>query len=101
MGIIDTGGIIIHGNFEKIQKQKPKNFHFDRDAKWLEPYPFKWRFKLGKVECDCKEIEVSFQPYYGSDYYHMEDCAIGKHLKRFPGIRNLWEIPWPLLSGVE
>lgn len=51
-------------------------------------YPFKWRSKLGKVECDCKEVIEAYQPYYGFTYYHKDACATMKHLRHYPQMEN-------------
>jgi len=90
MGSIYGNGIHINGNFAKITKRKPKRW--DKDYKIIIPYPFKWRDKLGKVECDCKEVMESYQPYYGRTWTHSDDCAMMKHLRRYPGIANLIEV---------
>lgn len=92
MGIIDYGGVLLHGNFEKVRRYKtkdgrPRNWS-DHDYKALLPYPFKWRSKLGKVECDCKEVIEAYQPYYGFTYYHEQACATMKHLFRYPQMEN-------------
>lgn len=82
-----VGNSTICGNFAKLSKKKPKNY--DEDYKCIVEYPFKWRTKLGKVECTCKICEEHFQPYYGWIWYHSEDCAIMEHVKKFPQIKNL------------
>jgi hypothetical protein len=65
------------------------------------PFDFKWRAKLGKAECDCKEVEEVYAPWYGTTWYHMPDCAIGKHLKKYPGIENLVEVRYPMIAQTE
>lgn len=90
MGSIYGNGIHINGNFANITKKRPKSV--DKDYKIIIPYPFKWRDKLGKVECDCKEVMESYQPYYGRTCTHSNDCAMMKHLRRYPGIANLIEV---------
>lgn len=97
MGMIGNDKIVLCGNFVKVQKKRPKDWA-ERDSKWIEPYNLKWRAKIGKVECDCKEIEYTFQPYYGFTLYHMSDCALGKHLKKYPGIYNLIDPSYPMLA---
>lgn len=54
MGCIIGNGIAICGNFAKITKKRPKDIM--KDYKVIIDYPFKWRAKLGKVECDCKKV---------------------------------------------
>jgi hypothetical protein len=93
-------GIVACGNFVKPTKRRPKNW-IDRGYKIVVPYDFKWRDKLGDVECDCKEIEEHYQPWYGFSWYHLDDCAIGKHLKKHPGILNLIEVRFPLTAQSE
>ena len=91
MSCLTGNGISICGNFVKPTKRKPKNW-VERGYKMLVKYPFKWRRKLGKVECDCAEVEEHYQPYYGFSWYHGKDCAMMKHLRRYPGISNLIEV---------
>lgn len=94
MGIIQTGKVTLFGNFEKARRYKngkPRNW-IDRDWKAIIPYPFKWRVKLGKVECDCKEVIESYQPYLGSTWYHEENCATMQHLRKYPQMENfMWD----------
>lgn len=91
--MIHTDGMVMIGNFSKARRYKngrPKNP--DRDYKAIVPYDLKWRAKLGKVECDCKEMIEAYQPYYGFTLFHGPDCAIRKHLKKYPQMQNfLWE----------
>ena len=89
MGIIAGNGIVICGNFSKLSTKKPKNW-WNKDWKILRPYFFKWREKIGKVECDCKEVEEHYQPYYGSTFFHSEECALIKQLEEKPQLKNLW-----------
>jgi hypothetical protein len=90
MSCISESGLTICGNFSDILPEKPKNFDYSRDAKWLEPYPEKRpRIKIGKTTCDCKVVEVSYQPYYGIDVYHSDDCAIVRRVKEHPQLLNL------------
>jgi hypothetical protein len=42
---------------------------------------FKWRAKLGKVECTCTEYVEAYQPYYGFNCYHSNECAIMQHYR--------------------
>ena len=91
--MISNGKITIIGNFTKPRRYKsgtPKRW--DRDWKAIIPYPFKFRVSLGKVKCDCKEVIQEYQPYYGSTWYHSDDCATMKHLKKFPQMENfMWD----------
>ena len=87
MGCLIGENMMICGNFAKMSQEKPKGY--DRDYKCFVPYPFKWRQKIGTVECDCIEVEEHFQPWYGFDWFHREACAILKHIKAHPGILNL------------
>lgn len=93
MGVVQYGDVIIHGNFAEVLPEKPKDFDYEQDAKWLEPYPkeFEYREKIGSVICTCKKLEVHFAPYYGFDYYHTEDCNLLRQLKDRPSLLNL---PW-------
>jgi hypothetical protein len=90
MGIINHGKVVLFGNFttaRRYKNGKPKNW-MDRDYKAIVPYDFTWRTKLGKVECDCKEIIEAYQPFYGFTWFHSEDCACMKHLRRYPQMQN-------------
>ena len=82
------------GNFTKARRYKnerPRDW-FDRDYKAIVPYPFKWRTKLGKVECTCKEIIEAYQPYYGFTYSHEDSCAVMQHYRKYPQMSNfLWD----------
>jgi hypothetical protein len=85
--VIDNGNIVMIGNFAKIRKGRPKN-NFDEEYKAIVPFEFKWRAKLGKVECDCTEVLECYQPYYGFSFYHLDECAIMKHYKKYPQMAN-------------
>lgn len=98
MGIIDMGGIIVHGNFEEVQTEKPKDFHYDKDAKWIEPYEMEWRETMGNAICSCTIVEVHFQPYYGHDFYHQATCSLMRKLKAEPQIENLREVYLPQMN---
>lgn len=103
MGLIEFNGAIVLGNFAKITKRKPKNW-VDKDYKVIVPYDFKWRHKIGKVECDCKTCIEHYMPYYGCSWYHMDDCAILKHLEKHPGIYNLsqyYDWDFKLIASTE
>lgn len=88
MGSIVGNGIHLNGNFAKVTKRRPKNW-IDKDYKILVPYKFKWRDKIGNVECDCKECYELYRPWYGWTWTHHESCALMKHLSRHPNISNL------------
>lgn len=94
MGVISNkeGTIFIHGNFAKVKKGRPKRNPYDKEYKAIVPFDFKWRAKLGRVTCDCKEVLECYQPYYGFTFYHSDECAIAKHLKKYPQMLNFfWE----------
>lgn len=58
----------------------------------MAPYPFKRRTKLGKVECDCVTVRERYEPWYGFTYYHNDDCATMKHLRKYPQMENfMWD----------
>lgn len=57
----------------------------------IVPYPQIERERLGKVECDCKEVVKMYRPYIGVSLHHSGGCAIRKHLFRYPGILNFVE----------
>ena len=81
-------GIHINGNLNKLSKRKPRNW-IETGYKILVPYKFKWREKIGKVECNCTECEEHYQAYYGIDWYHSKECALIKHIEAHPQILNL------------
>lgn len=83
-------GLGFHLNFNsaKFTKRKPKNW-IHKGYKITVPYDFKWRHKIGKVECDCKTCHEHYQPWYGIKWYHSEDCALIQHINRRPQICNL------------
>lgn len=83
-------GAHISGNFNPITKRKPKNW-IERGYKIMVSYKFPWRTRIGGVECDCKECEEHFAPYYGFDWYHSKNCALMKYLDRHPQVLNLWQ----------
>lgn len=98
MGVAFMGDVIIHGNFEEVLPEMPKDFHYDRDAKWLQPFDLEWRETLGGVICSCKTVEVHFAPYYGFDYYHMPTCNLMRKLDAEPQINNLIETYLPAMN---
>ena len=87
MGITGVG-FHISGNFNPITKKKPRDW-VNRGYKILVPYKFKWRDKIGKVECDCKECEEHYEAYKGVDWYHSKDCALMKYINSKPQVLNL------------
>ena len=91
MSCLTNEHMSICGNFVKPTKTKPKNW-IKRGYKIMIPYPFKWRTKLGRAECDCQQVEEHYQPWYGFSWFHVPECAVMKHLERYPGIRNLIEV---------
>lgn len=85
-------GIAICGGTPALSKKRPENW-IDTGYTIVKPFDFKWRAKLGRATCDCKEIIESYQPYYGFTWRHSKECAIIKHIKKYPGIQNLlWEV---------
>jgi hypothetical protein len=78
---------VIHGNL-KVTKRKPRDIN--RDYKIMRPYFFKWREKIGKIECDCTEVLEAYMPYYGCTWYHSDDCALIKQMEAKPHLWNLW-----------
>ena len=78
----------ICGGRQPITKAKPKNW-IDIGYTILTPYFFKWRVKIGKRKCTCKEVLENYQPYYGFTFYHSDDCVLMKHLKENPQLENL------------
>lgn len=61
----------------------------EQPYRMLVGYRFDWREKVGKVECDCQIIEEVYRPWLGWHWNHLPECAIEKHLRRYPGIHNL------------
>lgn len=91
MGLIDYGGLVVCGNFSEVLPEKPKDFDYMSDSKWLEPYPEKWeRITIGKTTCDCVQIETHYAPYYGFTWLHSKECALIKRVEAKPQLRNLW-----------
>lgn len=88
MSCIIGNGIAICGNFSKLRKGKPENWAW-KTYKTLIPYPFRWRKKIGKVKCTCKEVIEMHQPYYGCTWLHSPDCALMKLIKEKPQLQNL------------
>lgn len=97
MGIAmsEDGNVVMLGNFTEAKRYNTEDGlpdwddAWERDWKAIIPFPFKWRDKLGKVECDCTECVIAHMPYYGYSWYHMDDCAMHKHFARYPQMANL------------
>lgn len=91
MGVAVFGDVIVHGNFAEVLPEKPKDFNYETDAKWLEPYPEEWkeRVRIGSVICTCKTVEVHYAPYYGFDFYHQDSCNLMRQVKARPQLMNL------------
>ena len=102
MGIY-WNGIHISGNFCKPTKRKPKNW-IDRGYKIIVPFKFKWRHKVGNVECTCTHCEEHYQPYYGTSWYHSKECELVKHIEKRPQILNLnqyWDWDYTMIAQTE
>lgn len=97
MGFVDYGKVLIHGNFEEARRYKTKDGRprdsWDRDYKAIIPFSFSWRVKWCGVECDCKEIIECYQPYYGRNWRHMDDCAMMQLYKKHPTWANVADYP--------
>lgn len=90
MGCQISDNMVICGNFAEVLPEKPKDFDYDSDAKWLEPYPEKWeRIKIGKTTCTCQKIETHYQPWYGYSWFHTDECALMQRVKDRPSLLNL------------
>lgn len=76
MGCLVDEGMAICGNFAERLAEKPKDFDFEADAKWWEDYPFEWREQVGGTVCNCKRVKVNYQPWYGYDYFHQDNCFL-------------------------
>jgi hypothetical protein len=68
----------------KVDYENPQGYET------MIPFDFKWREKIGKVECDCKEVREIYAPYYGWTWEHSDDCALIKQLEKKPQLGNLW-----------
>jgi len=55
--------------------------------------------RKGWVRLQGNDYGISAQ--YGFTWYHMDDCAIGKQLKRYPGILNIVELLYPVIAYSE
>jgi hypothetical protein len=92
MGCEQMGDITICGNFADLLPEKPKDFDFDRTAKWLEPYPFDIREVIGGTVCNCKVVKAHYAPYYGFDYYHQDSCFIMQKYRNTPNAEYFWSM---------
>jgi hypothetical protein len=72
-----------------------------QDYQMLVPYKFNFREKLGKVECDCTEVIECYRSWIGLCWSHHPDCAIEKHLRRYPGIYNIVENAGGIFAHTE
>jgi hypothetical protein len=90
MSIAYYNGAYVIGNFNKVTKKKPKDW-IRTGYKIIVPYRFRWREKIGKVECDCQHCEEHFLPYYGVEWYHLDNCALMQYIRKRPQVLNLWQ----------
>lgn len=86
-----VGSLTITGNFAPLLNEKPDPFDYEKTCKWLEPYPFEVRERIGRVVCSCSHLECHYAPYYGWDYYHLDTCNLMKQLRARPQLRNFWQ----------
>lgn len=101
MTCVPIEGGSICGNYARSTKRRPKNW-IECGYKIVVPYRFKWRAKLGKATCTCTTVREHYQPYYGTTWYHADDCAIIRHLKRYPGIENfMWDRDPRVIAGTD
>lgn len=84
MGCITEGSLTICGNFAKVLPKKPKDFDYNSDAKWIEPYPFDMRDVIGTTVCNCKYIVTHFSPWHGFDSYHQDTCFLMQKFRNTP-----------------
>lgn len=79
-----------------------KTNDIDQPYHVLVRYPFTWRVKLGKVECDCEWVREWYQPWYGTTWLHSDDCAIMKHYRRWPQMENfMWDRDVTVIVGTD
>ena len=87
----EDGTMVVCGNFAEVLPEKPKDFDYQDNAKWLEPFPKDWeRIKIGKTTCDCKQMETHYAPWYGFTWLHSDECALVKRVEAHPQLKNLW-----------
>lgn len=99
MGCIsdEDGTMFMCGNFAERTDKKPKDFDYQSDGKWYEPYPKELeRITIGRTTCDCTRIKTDYAPWYGFTWSHSDECALIKRVKEHPQLRNLW-----CFDGVE
>ena len=80
----------ICGGLPPLTKTKPRNWIED-GYRITVPYKFRWRKKIGSTKCTCKKCYEVFSPWYGVNWYHMDDCAILERFRRKPELTNLWQ----------
>lgn len=97
--ILGNEKVVVCGNFNGYTKRRPKNW-IEQGYKMIVPFRFKWRAKVGRVECNCIEVKEHFQPWYGTTWIHSDACAIRAHLKRYPGIQNFYWDRDPLVIAM-
>ena len=68
-----------------------KPLDIDQGYRMFIKYRFDWRPKLGKATCDCDMVLEVYRPWIGWHWEHEPNCAIEKHLRRYPGILNFVE----------
>ena len=90
MGVVQYGDVIVLGNFAEVSSEKPADFDYMSDAKWLEDYWLDERERIGGTICSCKKIEVHYAPYYGFDLFHTEQCNLMKKIRDRPQLIVLW-----------
>jgi hypothetical protein len=78
------------GTTTQITTEMPENWA-ETGYKILVLYKFSFRHKLGKIECDCKEIIEHYQAWYGITWYHEKNCSLLKYANKYPQIGNLWQ----------
>lgn len=94
-------GSAICGGYPKLTKKKPKNW-IETGYQILTPYKWKWRTKIGKVKCTCKEVKEIYKPYYGYTWEHTEECALMIQIKKRPQLLNLPAYYYlPVIGGSE
>lgn len=71
-----------------MTKTRPKDW-FEHGYTIMVPFKFKWRAKIGKVECTCKQVIENFQPWYGFTWDHQNECALMQQLEKRPQLGNL------------
>jgi len=82
--------VSILGNFAPLTRGVPENHDFVEDEyKAVVPFKFKWRDRVGKVECTCTEVIESYMPYYGFHWQHTDGCALMRLVKEKPQLLNL------------